>query len=631
VTEANSGQAQSRIERLFGDLETFDLILASILRDWGAQGAVLPRESHGKEPHWLFDDPGQFADYCARLRDMPGGKRRCWDCDVKHAEEAAAAGKPIHYICDHGLLDVAVPIIVRGQSIATILFGQRRISDDPKYRSAALRKVRSLAKELGVDREQLMKAWSLVPEVTMKEVRTAKSDVERFAAFVAEIVTEREELNIVAYRSARINREVDKLSLTNLDLKTSGPMDRFWQVCGGILESLCDILDARAALVLKGHGFIRNRLTVVASHPEGLAKSGEEYCDVSDAAWQALTSRGPGTASLAVDSNTRCGLREILGESSDKAQEGAAAAAVALQASDAAADRVLLFFIANPAPQPPDMRPWLPLDSQQPILDLLASRLAHSYGAVLRYSERLAHEEQRRRYTQDVTHQLVGPLSGLRAHCENLIRGRLGVERGQRVLATLVEQAGLLQHYAENVALAARAGHSIFAQSEYRPETLDSRRFLRLLIECAMSFQGQSREKGLRGPSVDELSFRRFPDLEIAPRLFKILMINLYDNAIKYSYETSPITVVGRVLDDTVEISITNHGIPLYEDQLGMIFERHTRAPQAEEAWPIGTGIGLFICSQIIQLHGGTIRALPSKRSPFGNEVTFVVTLPFKR
>jgi len=62
-----------------------------------------------------------------------------------------------------------------------------------------------------------------------------------------------------------------------------------------------------------------------------------------------------------------------------------------------------------------------------------------------------------------------------------------------------------------------------------------------------------------------------------------------------------------------------------------MIFQRYTRSKQAEEHEPLGTGIGLFICDQIVKLHKGTIRALPSKKSQHGNEVKFIVTLPIAK
>jgi len=234
----------------------------------------------------------------------------------------------------------------------------------------------------------------------------------------------------------------------------------------------------------------------------------------------------------------------------------------------------------------------------------------------------------RRDYVQDVAHQLVGPLGGLRAHAENLLEGRLSVERGITVLATIVEQAGLLQRYAENFSLASRGMHSIFEPTEYHPKIIDSKQLVRLLINFAKSFQGQAKSKGIIGPNIDEVSFRNFPPVRLDEDLFEILILNLYDNAVKYSYDGSPIDIKGHILKSELEIEIINHGIPLYQEEIPTLFKRYSRTKAAEEHVVLGTGIGLFICYHIAKLHGGHIRVLPSKRSIHGNEVRFIITLP---
>lgn len=265
---------------------------------------------------------------------------------------------------------------------------------------------------------------------------------------------------------------------------------------------------------------------------------------------------------------------------------------------------------------------------EQENIQLFADQAAVAiYNAHL-YEQVLEQREKSKHFLQDVTHQLVGPLSGLRAHCENLLRGRVTVERGREILKTLVEQSGLLQRYARNFGFAARVEESVFSETDWRPEVYDAKRLVQLLIKPATSFQGQAAARDLKGPSVDEVSFRDFPDLLIDPELFEIVILNLYDNAVKYSYEGAPIEVVGRKVDSAVEIAFISHGIELKPAEIDFIFGRYTRTELAEEAVPIGTGIGLFICDMIIRLHRGTIKALPSKRSRHGNEVRFVITLP---
>jgi signal transduction histidine kinase len=261
------------------------------------------------------------------------------------------------------------------------------------------------------------------------------------------------------------------------------------------------------------------------------------------------------------------------------------------------------------------------------------SQLNEKIGGVELTVDILSHilekEEANIEHYQDITHQLVGPLSGVRAHCENLLRGRVSVERGKVILETLVEQAGLLQRTAINFSYVARYhGDDIFRSTDWDPELVTHKQLVEILIKSTKSFQGQAKVMGIRGPSVDEISFKNFPMLKLIPELFEILVLNLCDNAIKYSFDNSPITVVGLVSEEYVEIEFTNHGISLAEDEIITIFKRHTRSKSAMEFSPGGSGIGLFLCDQICKLHGWTIRALPSKRSTYGNEVKFIIRIP---
>lgn len=262
----------------------------------------------------------------------------------------------------------------------------------------------------------------------------------------------------------------------------------------------------------------------------------------------------------------------------------------------------------------------------------LLEAIAHHIGIAIE-RDRLRHAQLdavRREYVQDVAHQLVGPLAGLRANAENLLEGRVNVEKGKTILKTIVDQAGLIQRYAENLSFVARGGDSIFSSAQFRPSKFTAEELIRLLIKYSSSFQGQAKTKRLIGPSVDEISFRRFPPLMLDESLFEILMLNLYDNAVKYSYEAAPITTTGHLKENIVEIEVSSHGIPLTEDDISQIFKRYTRSKMAMEYATIGTGIGLYICNQIVKLHGGTIRAIPSRRSIYGNEVKFIITLPIK-
>jgi two-component system sensor histidine kinase KdpD len=109
------------------------------------------------------------------------------------------------------------------------------------------------------------------------------------------------------------------------------------------------------------------------------------------------------------------------------------------------------------------------------------------------------------------------------------------------------------------------------------------------------------------------------------------VMINLLENALKYSPDGSPIVVSARLAGTPpmLEVRVTDHGLGIPAGELRAIFGKFYRVQQATPPWahdrpPTGTGLGLAICASIIHAHGGRIWA----ESEPGKGATFVFTLP---
>jgi len=100
------------------------------------------------------------------------------------------------------------------------------------------------------------------------------------------------------------------------------------------------------------------------------------------------------------------------------------------------------------------------------------------------------------------------------------------------------------------------------------------------------------------------------------------VLVNLIDNAVKYSPDGGQIDVAVTQRGALVEVSVRDHGLGIPRDQRGHIFERFYQAHS--ERHRSGLGLGLFISRQIVELHGGRIRA----EFPRGGGTRFVVRLP---
>ena len=115
-----------------------------------------------------------------------------------------------------------------------------------------------------------------------------------------------------------------------------------------------------------------------------------------------------------------------------------------------------------------------------------------------------------------------------------------------------------------------------------------------------------------------------FPSLMGDKELLKTSMINLLGNAVKYSPENSHITFSLTSQKDMVIFDVIDTGYGISEEDLPRIFDKFYRAEDPHIREQTGTGLGLAMTSQIIQLHGGEIEV----QSELGNGTHFTVRFP---
>lgn len=106
--------------------------------------------------------------------------------------------------------------------------------------------------------------------------------------------------------------------------------------------------------------------------------------------------------------------------------------------------------------------------------------------------------------------------------------------------------------------------------------------------------------------------------------LLRIVYDNLLSNAIKYGKEGGHIVLEARESDDEVVLSVWNEGPGIPRDKLPLLFQKFSRLDVPSHAKKRGTGLGLFICKEIVERHGGRIWA----ESEEGKWAKFSFTLP---
>ncbi|TAK36637.1 MAG: sensor histidine kinase [Chloroflexota bacterium] len=117
------------------------------------------------------------------------------------------------------------------------------------------------------------------------------------------------------------------------------------------------------------------------------------------------------------------------------------------------------------------------------------------------------------------------------------------------------------------------------------------------------------------------------PRAQADPHHIEQVLVNLLENAVKYSPEGGCISVLGSTEDGTVVVSVADEGIGIAEDQWERVFERFQRVDSSLTRQVGGVGLGLSICRKIIQAHGGRIWV----ESKIGQGSTFYFSLPIFR
>jgi K+-sensing histidine kinase KdpD len=142
------------------------------------------------------------------------------------------------------------------------------------------------------------------------------------------------------------------------------------------------------------------------------------------------------------------------------------------------------------------------------------------------------------------------------------------------------------------------------------------------LVDVSLSRMRQ--ELGTRRIDVDVAD--DLPVVEVDAQSMERVLVNLVDNAHKYSPADAPIHISARVRNGTLELHVDNHGSGIPFRERTHIFEPFYRSTSTAETSEPGEGLGLAICRSIITAHHGEIRA---EDRP-GGGARFTVALPLK-
>lgn len=121
-----------------------------------------------------------------------------------------------------------------------------------------------------------------------------------------------------------------------------------------------------------------------------------------------------------------------------------------------------------------------------------------------------------------------------------------------------------------------------------------------------------------------EVSFAGDGDGRWDPDRLGQVVSNLVCNALEHGAHDGPVVIAVDDVPEGIRVRVTNRGVPIPPDVLGVIFDPFSRAPGFKSSGSRGLGLGLHISQQVAEAHGGTIEVV----SPPEGETTFTVVLP---
>lgn len=202
------------------------------------------------------------------------------------------------------------------------------------------------------------------------------------------------------------------------------------------------------------------------------------------------------------------------------------------------------------------------------------------------------------RFIDSVTHELKSPLASLKLCVETLDRRELAPEQRHDLHQMMLDDLDRLTAFIDDILQASKIGYGgdvAFAEVG----------LYELVTRCASRVRARHKvpEAGIAIEVPEELM------LWTDRTALDVVLRNLLDNAVKYSEDDLRVRLVAGVDGDRVRIQVLDRGIGIPLAHQKRVFDRFYRAPMESVHARRGTGLGLYVASQLVRQLGGRLVA----------------------
>lgn len=219
---------------------------------------------------------------------------------------------------------------------------------------------------------------------------------------------------------------------------------------------------------------------------------------------------------------------------------------------------------------------------------------------------------QQKNFLLSVTHELKSPLASVKLQLETLQKRELDKNKQLEILTNALSDTERLDKLVENILLAARIDNNVFTL--HREKVDLSAYIVDGMKQTIHSFNYPQQVK----LDVDPVIF-----FSIDRTAFPSIILNLIENAVKYSPAASVITLTLKQGPAGIVLSVKDEGSGISEEEKQQIFQKFYRVGNEETRKTKGTGLGLYIVNFLVEQHNGKIAV--KSNTPKGSifEITF--------
>jgi two-component system phosphate regulon sensor histidine kinase PhoR len=228
----------------------------------------------------------------------------------------------------------------------------------------------------------------------------------------------------------------------------------------------------------------------------------------------------------------------------------------------------------------------------------------------LRRSDRV-----RRDFVANVSHELRTPLTAVRGYVEALMDEPITPQQRSNFIAVIDRHTARMERLVRDLLRLARLDAHQERADVHATDV--GGLFRSVLTDLSERIEHHK-------VTVDVKVDPAAASINVDPVKLQDAVRNLVENAVNYSPEGGRIDLAAHLDGETIDLTVADQGRGLPEADLGRVFERFYRVDQSRTRDPGGTGLGLSIVRQLVELHGGRVRAA---NRPEGGAL-FTISLP---